>query len=796
MLEEERKCNGAAVKVEDSAREEGLITYKRRKRPRPSPDDGGASDNSNRKRERDIGWDHAMMVDGNRLHWQCNWCGLTRYNGGVSRLKWHLAGGFAVRKCPNVPEEVSRMIKNNLFMKRRSKKRRLDISGGTDNMTILNCCNGDAANDENHLPVDLELQVESTARVSKGATRQSEADHDPTTKGMEDITGTVLSKCPYEQNVNGRTNSIWSHWRDVLKNMLQLPSISDGDGIKSCIDDALKCGPSGFTMKPNTANGPRVIENQQDRYEGHCEVKTNSERLNSSISSASDGSRDGNQVDANANTNTTKCKNAFEDILRSEKFVLLCDFLYKVFPDSKSKTYFDFSLINSKMKNGDYGRSPESFNQDIQKVWEEMQKAGQNIIHLTSSLSSVSRASYQKQIDGDLELGAGEHKSKENCVVDLEPKNSLESHTTVQFTSCNSDPSTKLDQTDASVPYKIFSCKHCGREANGEQTLMCDGCEEMYHLSCIQPPIKPIPTRSWYCMVCRTNSIQFKSCNVDPSTKPDQTEASGLYKILPCKQCGQEANGDRRLICDGCEAMYHFSCLQPTVKSIPTRSWYCTTCRPVQKESPKSHQDSLHENCVVCDRLEVSETVEANENGSVREGSEHSSLESKDPPGLSRNALSRLCKLCGACEDDDKRFLICGHVHCPYRYYHIRCLKTSQIASEAQRNKPCWYCPSCLCRACLSDKDDDKIVLCDGCDEAYHIYCMEPPRSSVPKGLWYCIPCNVARAKEGMRKYEQMILQQHRKNDFNKVGYETNGSVDLLLSAAEKLKFEEHINGK
>lgn len=41
MLEEERKCNGAAVKVEDSAREEGLITYKRRKRPRPSPDDGG-----------------------------------------------------------------------------------------------------------------------------------------------------------------------------------------------------------------------------------------------------------------------------------------------------------------------------------------------------------------------------------------------------------------------------------------------------------------------------------------------------------------------------------------------------------------------------------------------------------------------------------------------------------------------------------------------------------------------------------------------------------------------------------
>lgn len=123
-----------------------------------------------------------------------------------------------------------------------------------------------------------------------------------------------------------------------------------------------------MNLNPEVSHNHSYFHDYQDRYEGHCEVKTNSERLNSSISSASDGSRDGNQVDANANTNTTKCKNAFEDILRSEKFVLLCDFLYKVFPDSKSKTYFDFSLINSKMKNGDYGRSPESFNQDIQKV--------------------------------------------------------------------------------------------------------------------------------------------------------------------------------------------------------------------------------------------------------------------------------------------------------------------------------------------------------------------------------------------------------------------------------------------
>ena len=166
-------------------------------------------------------------------------------------------------------------------------------------------------------------------------------------------------------------------------------------------------------------------------------------------------------------------------------------------------------------------------------------------------------------------------------------------------------------------------------------------------------------------------------------------------------------------------------------------------------------------------------------------------MESEETPELSRTAISCLCKICGTSEGEEKKFLICGHIHCPYRFYHIRCLKSSQIASPQQQNQPCWYCPSCLCRACFCDKDDDKIVLCDGCDEAYHTYCMKPPRTSVPRGQWYCVPCNIARAREGMR-YEQWILQQHRKNE-DRQSNEVGGSMDLLLSAAEKLSSEEKL---
>jgi hypothetical protein len=70
-----------------------------------------------------------------------------------------------------------------------------------------------------------------------------------------------------------------------------------------------------------------------------------------------------------SNVRTTECKNVLVDVLRSENFALLCNVLCKtVHQDEERSRYFDFGVIDSRMKNGEYGCAPEMFKDDLKLV--------------------------------------------------------------------------------------------------------------------------------------------------------------------------------------------------------------------------------------------------------------------------------------------------------------------------------------------------------------------------------------------------------------------------------------------
>ncbi|KAJ8915230.1 hypothetical protein NQ315_015453 [Exocentrus adspersus] len=47
-----------------------------------------------------------------------------------------------------------------------------------------------------------------------------------------------------------------------------------------------------------------------------------------------------------------------------------------------------------------------------------------------------------------------------------------------------------------------------------------------------------------------------------------------------------------------------------------------------------------------------------------------------------------------------------------------------------------------FCEICGSSNNEDQMLLCDGCDLGFHLYCLNPPLQEVPGGAWFCNECS------------------------------------------------------
>uniref|UniRef100_A0A4W6E9W3 [histone H3]-trimethyl-L-lysine(4) demethylase n=1 Tax=Lates calcarifer TaxID=8187 RepID=A0A4W6E9W3_LATCA len=62
-----------------------------------------------------------------------------------------------------------------------------------------------------------------------------------------------------------------------------------------------------------------------------------------------------------------------------------------------------------------------------------------------------------------------------------------------------------------------------------------------------------------------------------------------------------------------------------------------------------------------------------------------------------------------------------------------------------------------VCLVCGSGGDEDRLLLCDGCDDSYHTFCLIPPLRDVPKGDWRCPKC---LAQECNKPHEAFGFEQ------------------------------------
>ncbi|XP_028968025.1 PHD and RING finger domain-containing protein 1-like [Galendromus occidentalis] len=60
---------------------------------------------------------------------------------------------------------------------------------------------------------------------------------------------------------------------------------------------------------------------------------------------------------------------------------------------------------------------------------------------------------------------------------------------------------------------------------------------------------------------------------------------------------------------------------------------------------------------------------------------------------------------------------------------------------EPEINEADQFLNDILCLVCHRSDQEDTLLLCDECDDAYHCSCLTPPLRSVPVGQWFCPRC-------------------------------------------------------
>nr|XP_015207475.1 PREDICTED: lysine-specific demethylase 5C [Lepisosteus oculatus] len=73
------------------------------------------------------------------------------------------------------------------------------------------------------------------------------------------------------------------------------------------------------------------------------------------------------------------------------------------------------------------------------------------------------------------------------------------------------------------------------------------------------------------------------------------------------------------------------------------------------------------------------------------------------------------------------------------------CTKMTMRLRRNQSNTQ--FVDSFVCRMCGRGDEDEKLLLCDGCDDNYHTFCLLPPLTDPPKGDWRCPKCVAEECK-------------------------------------------------
>uniref|UniRef100_A0A673LR83 Lysine-specific demethylase 5A n=1 Tax=Sinocyclocheilus rhinocerous TaxID=307959 RepID=A0A673LR83_9TELE len=106
---------------------------------------------------------------------------------------------------------------------------------------------------------------------------------------------------------------------------------------------------------------------------------------------------------------------------------------------------------------------------------------------------------------------------------------------------------------------------------------------------------------------------------------------------------------------------------------------------------------------------------------------------------FSRQRRVRLC-VC-VCPDDEGFLRKQKHMRAQAFAFKMRPRKEVLEVNYVSMKFVCHNIDLYMCMACGRGDEEDRLLLCDGCDDSYHTFCLIPPLQDVPKGDWRCPKC-------------------------------------------------------
>ncbi|OMP11751.1 Zinc finger, PHD-type [Corchorus capsularis] len=81
-------------------------------------------------------------------------------------------------------------------------------------------------------------------------------------------------------------------------------------------------------------------------------------------------------------------------------------------------------------------------------------------------------------------------------------------------------------------------CKNCGHAETAEKMLICDHCEEAFHVRCCNPRIKKLPADEWYCFSCmKKKRIMLK----ETTARKSSSITSGIGRCRDVSSKGESS---------------------------------------------------------------------------------------------------------------------------------------------------------------------------------------------------------------------------------------------------------------